>query len=149
MDNFSLAKGMKGLALISGFLMEPEKNVMAIPFALSGDMDEDLKYGFHLMLYGGKVPYNAEDFVLQKSLDGLKSNLRFFVQRIFELAEHDEELQRQTELARVRQELKQSSRPHEMGTVAEIAAKFGISKSEVRRRKAEGTLSELFTKQST
>jgi hypothetical protein len=30
-----------------------------------------------------------------------------------------------------------------MGTVAEIAAKYGISKSEVRRRKADGTLHQL------
>jgi plasmid maintenance system antidote protein VapI len=37
------------------------------------------------------------------------------------------------------------SKVHEMGTVAEIAQKLGISKSEVRRRKANNTLCELAT----
>lgn len=35
------------------------------------------------------------------------------------------------------------SKPSEFGTIAEICAKYGISKSEARRRKAEGTLHEL------
>jgi hypothetical protein len=36
------------------------------------------------------------------------------------------------------------NRPHEQGTVGEISARMGISKSEVRRRRAAGTLDELF-----
>lgn len=39
---------------------------------------------------------------------------------------------------------KAMNEPHELGTVAEIAAKLGISKSEVRRHKANGTLNTLF-----
>lgn len=38
---------------------------------------------------------------------------------------------------------KEAQRPHEMGTVAEIAAKYGISKSEVRRLKAQDALHTL------
>lgn len=45
------------------------------------------------------------------------------------------------------QHLQQQMAPHEMGTVAEIAERFGISKSEVRRRKAAGTLHELLSQQ--
>lgn len=41
------------------------------------------------------------------------------------------------------EELRSHNQPHELGTVAEIAARFGISKSEVRRRKQDGTLNEL------
>lgn len=38
---------------------------------------------------------------------------------------------------------KERQQPHEMGTVAEIAAKYNISKSEVRRLKAAGQLHTL------
>jgi hypothetical protein len=44
----------------------------------------------------------------------------------------------------LRNQLAASSKPHPQGTVNEIAAKFGISKSEVRRRKQDGTLDALF-----
>jgi DNA invertase Pin-like site-specific DNA recombinase len=39
--------------------------------------------------------------------------------------------------------LRKTNQPHEMGTVSEIAIKYGISKSEVRRMKANGTLESL------
>jgi DNA-binding IclR family transcriptional regulator len=38
------------------------------------------------------------------------------------------------------QQFRDMNKVHEMGTVAEIAQKLDISKSEVRRRKANGTL---------
>jgi len=34
-------------------------------------------------------------------------------------------------------------KPSEFGTVAELMAKLGLSKSEVRRRKADGTIEQL------
>ena len=37
----------------------------------------------------------------------------------------------------------ENSKPTEYGTIAEIAAKYGLSKSEIRRAKAEGKLDEL------
>jgi DNA-binding IclR family transcriptional regulator len=37
-------------------------------------------------------------------------------------------------------ELRKSNQPHPAGTVAELAEKLGLSKSEVRRRKAAGLL---------
>lgn len=39
-------------------------------------------------------------------------------------------------------ELKMRNRPSAMGTVAELAAKYGVSKSEIRRHKAAGTLEQ-------
>jgi hypothetical protein len=41
------------------------------------------------------------------------------------------------------EQFRDMSKPSEFGTIAEICAKYGISKSEARRRKAEGTLHEL------
>lgn len=41
------------------------------------------------------------------------------------------------------QKLKESQKPHDMGTVAEIAARYRISKSEVRRLKAANELHTL------
>lgn len=43
-------------------------------------------------------------------------------------------------------ELKASQRPHAAGTVSELATKLGVSKSEVRRMKTEGTLEEALSK---
>jgi DNA invertase Pin-like site-specific DNA recombinase len=76
-------------------------------------------------------------------LERIKNHFRGVVQEIFRTAD---EADRQADQARHQEMLNQmrkNQQPHEMGTVAEIAAKYGISKSEVRRRKADGTLEAL------
>lgn len=48
---------------------------------------------------------------------------------------------------RLRQELRKTNLPSTHGTVKEIAAKYNISLSEVRRMKADGTLDDFISKQ--
>lgn len=69
-------------------------------------------------------------------LNRLKSTCRSDINALFEAADKQDK-------ADLIEKLKETNKPHEMGTVSEIAEKFGISKSEVRRRKADGTLHEL------
>lgn len=146
MESLDIAKGMSGLHLIGRFMTEPEKNISAIPFVLSGHMDNELYQGFYLSEYGTKRDFEENDPKIKNAVEGLKNLLRQFVQEIFRRAAEEDRMEQIRQLERVKAELAQSSKPSEYGTVAEIAQKFGISKSEVRRRKAEGTLGELFKK---
>lgn len=149
MESINIAKGMNGMALIGSLLGETDKNISAIPFVLAGDLDEQLYMGFFLMHRGPRAPYVEKDPEILVLVDGVKSMLRDFVRVFFECAAREEEMEQRVALERLREDLKQSNKPHAQGTVAEIATKLGISKSEVRRRKADCTLDELFTKQST
>lgn len=54
-----------------------------------------------------------------------------------------ERLQIDAARRQLREDLKKSHQPHVMGTVKEIAAKYNVSLSEVRRLKAEGRLEDL------
>lgn len=146
MDSIDIAKGMNGMSLIGALFGEFEKNISAVPFVLAGDMDEQLYRGFFLQHYGTKAEYRENDNTVNYFVEQLKMLLRRRIEIIFQQAEHQEKMQRQADFERLRVELRQSNKPSEYGTVAEIAAKLGISKSEVRRRKAEGTLDELFLK---
>lgn len=141
-SNTDLARGFNGMCLIGSFVSEPEKNISAMPFLLAGDMDDQIYRGFYLSEYGTK-PYQPNDPKINNHVERLKSLVRGFIQGVFDAVERQGQLDRMAKMDNILKELAQSSKPHVMGTVAEIAAKYGISKSEVRRRKAEGTLDEL------
>jgi len=53
------------------------------------------------------------------------------------------DLETRMTIQRLNDAQRERAKPHELGTIKEIAAKFNVSLSEVRRRKAEGTLHEL------
>lgn len=146
MKKLNLAESMIGLSMAGGLLFETEKFIEVLPFVLAGDFDEKLYNGLHLSLARDEE-FRSDNARVLLALENLKKHIRSFVQKIFELAaEEDRRDSRNEQLKRIedlRQSLRESNRPHEMGTVAEIAQRYGISKSEVRRRKAEGTLHEL------
>lgn len=144
MNSIDIAKGMNGMAIIGSLVMDFEKNISAVPFALAGDMDEQLYYGFYLTEYGTKRDFVEGDIFILGMVESIKHHLRRRVQGIFDAAARQEEMERAAKFERTRQELLQANKPHERGTVAEMAAKLGISKNEVRRHKAEGTLEALF-----
>lgn len=83
------------------------------------------------------------DVLTVDKLNNFKSQIRMSIQLIIdrEGLRHQEKIALSQQL--VRHELRKSNMPHELGTVSEIATKYGISKSEVRRRKADGTLEEF------
>ena len=67
----------------------------------------------------------------------LNDLIQFKMKRVVEAVEEEVEEVRLTKVQELNQ---QRNQPHAAGTVAEIAAKLGVSKSEVRRMKREGTL---------
>jgi DNA invertase Pin-like site-specific DNA recombinase len=72
----------------------------------------------------------------QASLTRLKDLIRNDIQKVMEQGAAED---RQNLVLK----LKETNKPHPMGTVNEIAAKLNISKSEVRRLKANGTLDSM------
>jgi len=125
-------KAMIGLAAIGSSSMEN------VAFILVGRYDLELKCAFYVS-YMKKNAEKIEDIEIPEvleSLECLKNLYRRDIKAIFDQAA---ELDKVDLIAR----LKESNKPHEMGTVSEVAAKYGISKSEVRRRKLDGTLSLL------
>lgn len=109
-----------------------------VAFLLSGQYDLEIKCA----LFYSRFKTNAvsEDEVnepeILDALERFKSVYRQKVQSIFDEADKQDK-------ENLLIKLRSSNTPHEMGTVSEIAAKYKISKSEVRRRKEAGTLHEL------
>lgn len=132
----SVTKAMTGLSILGSL------NPQNVAFVLVGEYDEYLKHAFYFVTYKkahvGDEPIS--DPLVLDQLEHVKDQLRRGIQQLFE------EDARQS-FANLRAKLNETNKPHELGTVAEIAAKFNISKSEVRRRKADGTLSELINKE--
>lgn len=131
MENF-ITKAMLGLAIVG------ESSVQTATLVLTGHYDLELKCAFFFTFMKKSAQTEAELEIPEVllPLERLKNLYRSDIQAIFD---HAAKLDREALL----KQLKDSNKPHEMGTVAEIAAKYGISKSEVRRRKTDGTLHEL------
>jgi hypothetical protein len=132
MENFT-KKAMVGLSILGGHEIDK------IPFILAGDLDLERMSALFMAKYQGLKPSNEQALNTPEVLEHLgliKDQLREGVQRIFDLAAEED---RKEVLA----ELRESNKPSELGTVAEIAAKYGISKSEVRRLKAANLLHTL------
>lgn len=80
-------------------------------------------------------------------LDRLKSLIRAFIQGVFDAESAAEEERKRQALQKLVNEQRAHNQPHPEGTVDQLAAKYGVSKSEIRRRKAAGTLGELLNKE--
>jgi hypothetical protein len=70
------------------------------------------------------------------------------IQEVFRLAELEDRQEQEQKVAAMKAELATRNQVSEFGSVAEIAAKYNISKSEVRRLKAAGEL-QAFIEQRT
>jgi hypothetical protein len=111
---------------------------------LSGEYDRYIKaIGLHQMT--GKIFEKDEELEtpeVLKYVERIKQMVRNMIQGMFEQeAEHFKQQQKHA-LEALKIKLSQSNKPHEQGTVTEIAKKLGVSKSEVRRLKAENKLDE-------
>lgn len=132
-----------GLSLIADCIDFRKPEIVA--FVLAGYYDDILLETFYYTA-NHKLSTKGEhktDRNASFCLINLKDRIRDCIHHILHEADRQDRVNRELALARLKAELCQSNKPHEMGTVAEIAAKYNISKSEVRRRKAEGTLNEL------
>lgn len=135
-----------GLLIISDSVDLKNPSVAAL--TLLGTHDDVLLQAFFWSAHG-KAAVGDEyktDSLANYGLNNLKEMIRDTVRHVFEMSAAEEELSQAADLQDVRRKLSNTNRPHELGTVAEIAKALGISKSEVRRRKADGTLEELLSK---
>lgn len=138
MENF-LTKVMVGLAMVgesmNGFT---ESSMRAKVSVVTDQSDLELKCVFYWQTkkIEAETLEDLETPEVLQMLNRLKAMCRSDIKAIYEAADRQDK-------ADLVAKLKETNKPHEMGTVSEIATKYGISKSEVRRRKADGTLHEL------
>lgn len=144
-DELNMEKGIfAGLSIVADCIDFRNPNI--IPMVLTGYFDDQLLYSFFWVSHH-KYPTSPEEYKTDErsnyALNSLKEIIRNKLEHFLWQLEREEELKKQANLEQIRSELRKSSKPHDMGTVAEIAQKYNISKSEVRRRKVEGSLYEL------
>jgi hypothetical protein len=112
---------------------------------LLGNHDRDLKH-FLYWRDSKKLPEKESDVetteVLAK-LANIKSYIRHQVQALFDEAEADLVRERKRNFDQLISDIKDSSKPHPLGTVAQLATRFNLSKSEVRRMRTAGTLDQF------
>lgn len=140
----SASKIMTGLSIIADCI--DLRNPSKIGFVLGGSIDDEIlaaMYFCHHKTYPEKDEHKTCP-IANNGLEGVKNHIRLTIEGLFRAETQYNQQMRQAALEQLRADLKKSHQPHAQGTVAEIAAKFGISKSEVRRRKADGTLDALF-----
>jgi len=109
---------------------------------LTGRYDDTLLKTFFWVSHK-REPINEEyrtNAECMRMLEAAKDRIRSDIQYVFRMAEAEERESKGRAFEALRGQLRTSNRPHDLGTVAEIAAKYNISKSEVRRRKAAGAV---------
>lgn len=132
-------------------------NITNVPYLLEVRGDNEMQESVKLSMFymeNNRLPDidSIQDVELMDEIFSIaQNNLRILIQNLFnrvydcESSSYKEamEYRKKLELEQLVRSQKESHKPHEMGTVAEIATKYGISKSEVRRLKAEGLLHTL------
>ena len=115
---------------------------------LAGEYDRSIKaIGLYQMT--GKIFEKDEELETPEILEYLeraKQMIRIMIQGMFQQEAKDFKQQQKHQLETLKIKLLESNKPHSQGTVAELATKLGVSKSEVRRMKADGSLTEILNK---
>lgn len=91
--------------------------------------DEGVKTMIHLAMENGMDTTNPRLTNIQI--------VRHVIHVIWELVEDMDERQKREKKKEAIKKVSDSNKPHEEGSVSEIAQKYGLSKSEVRRRKRD------------
>lgn len=114
-------------------------------FTLTGKFDKEL-LSFIYWREHGKAPENEAQFQQPKYLEILermKAFVRFQIQGILDEASHLDRQQQAEAFKQMVADMRDSSKPHPMGTVAQLAQRLNVSKSEIRRRRTDGTLNQF------
>lgn len=137
---------MLGMNILGSCAVIDDKQSAEIAtFVLTGKFDKEL---LHLAYWRENAKAAENDELLKDPkyhaiLERIKSFIRYQIQGIFDAADrHDREQQREM-FTQMVADMKDSSKPHPMGTVAQLATRFGVSKSEIRRRRTDGTLNDF------
>ena len=136
------SKVLTGLAAISATEIE------TITLVTCGHFDEQIKFALVNARRGASsfdepTAEELNDQMVLLGLERIKNHHRAVIQEIFRMAERHHEQVAEAERQKLLDQMRANQKPHEMGTVAEIATKYNISKSEVRRMKQAGTLETL------
>lgn len=136
------SKVMTGLAAISS------TDIETITFVTCGHFDEQIKFALvntrrNNLNFNEPTAEELNDPMVLLGLERIKNHHRAVIQEIFRMAEKHDQQVAESERQKLLDQMRANQKPHEMGTVAEIAAKYNISKSEVRRMKQAGTLETL------
>lgn len=117
-------------------------NAEILAAILAGVHDEALTCAAFFKFYGRYVE-GEEDLKDQRAVVGV-SHLKMRIRAALQQAIDDGIAQENAALERVRLEkLRERNSPSALGTTAEVAAKYGLSKAAVRKMRAEGTLDQL------
>lgn len=136
---YTAAQKLTGLSLIAGAINPiTVDDFKALPLVVAGYFKDEIRAGLSVR--------NETEADIDVSYERLIEIARQNVQRIFDMVDADIKREIAEKQQTVKEELKASNAPSEFGTVSEIAAKYGISKSEVRRLKQAGEL-ESFIKE--
>ena len=122
-------KAMVGLAIMGNPSMNYAGGILV------GTSDLEIKCGLYFYLKSKSAIYmnDLEIPEITLALERFKDFIRREIKHLFE--EHSE-----YKKLKLLEKLQTTNQPHASGTVAEIASKYGLSKSEVRCRKLDGTL---------
>jgi hypothetical protein len=142
-----LSKFLAGLSVI-GTALGPVPDVTVMTFILLGKYDKELAYAFYGQKHGIHIENVTEEEILTSPVAAIgTTNLKNWLRSILQQAINEESRMIEAQMRQNFQDLvaqqKEASKPHAQGTVAELAAKFGVSKSEIRRLKADGKLDEF------
>ena len=120
-------------------------SVTAATQIIQGDYDIPLKCALYHKTFKkiAKDEAMIEHAEVLNSLKRVKAHFRDEIQHVFRLIEEAEIAAKKKAKESLINKLKETNKPAEYGTVAEIAARYCISKSEVRRLKQEGKLDEF------
>lgn len=117
---------------------------------LDGQFDVELLEAMRYKANSMKISPPPADSELKREVELLKCDLALRIEgklSVLSRAEQDAAEHREQQFrALLNKEFKAAQKPHAQGTVSEIAARFNISKSEVRRLKQEGKLDEFLAK---
>lgn len=150
-----MSLAMTGMSLIGQALQfRNQDDVQVATFIIMGHYDKYLKCASFFtskLKIDGQLPKTEEELEVPEVLvhvERIKNHIRGLIQQVFREAERYDQAISQAKKEELLAKLRESNKPHTLGTVAEIATKYGMSKSEVRRHKADGTLESVIMMKS-
>lgn len=141
---------LNGLSIIGSIVNHPDASTFGLQSVklLSGEYDHYIKAIGHYQLTGKIFEKDEELETPEVSayVQRTKQMVRNMIQEIFDREAENFKQQQKRAMEALKIKLSKSNKPHAQGTVAELATMLGVSKSEVRRMKTEGTLDEALNK---
>lgn len=133
-----------GYILGNAAVIDSKQAAEIATFILLGHYDRELSYFLNWRKTG---QYGTSEVEVIKNaaeeLERVKGYIRFQINGIIRDAEHADQVNRERAFKSMIADMKDSSKPHPLGTVAQLATRFNISKSEVRRMRTAGTLDQF------